>query len=232
VLGATVATARPPAAPLPDRAEWLDRWSRLHGGYDLGASAVAGRWLAVIWTLSRPLARRGVAPAAVTGWAVLVGLAVPAAAALGGRWPVLAAALVVGSGVLDGVDGAVAVLSRRDTRFGSVLDSLADRVSDSAYVLALWVLGAPGWLCLAGGGVAVLQEYARARAGVAGMTEIGVVTVAERPTRVIVAALALLGCGVCAGSADSVASAGAAVWTVLGVVGLVQLLVVVRRRLG
>jgi phosphatidylglycerophosphate synthase len=203
----------------------------LHGGYDPGASAVAGRWLAVIWTLSRPLARRGIAPAAVTGWAVLVGLAVPAVAALGGRWPVLAAALVVGSGVGDGVDGAVAVLSRRDTRFGSVLDSLADRVSDSAYVLALWVLGAPGWLCLAGGGAAVLQEYARARAGVAGMTEIGVVTVAERPSRVIIAALALLGCGV-AGSAHSVATAGAAAWTVLGVIGLAQLLVVACRRLG
>ena len=73
-----------------------------------------------------------------------------------------------------------------------------------------------------------LQEYARARAGAVGMTEVGVVTVWERPTRVIVtatflAAAALLG--------QPWALLGAAAWTGLGLVGLAQLLVVGRRLL-
>jgi CDP-diacylglycerol--glycerol-3-phosphate 3-phosphatidyltransferase len=76
-----------------------------------------------------------------------------------------------------------------------------------------------------------LQEYARARAGNAGMTEIGVVTLWERPTRVIVTALFLLGAGIYLDAAAGWATAGAAAWATLGAVGLSQLLVVVRRRL-
>lgn len=76
-----------------------------------------------------------------------------------------------------------------------------------------------------------LQEYARARAGNAGMGEVGVVTVWERPTRVILTAALLLGCGLLPGSADLIATGGAAVWVVLGLIGLTQLLVVVRGRL-
>ncbi|HEX6919692.1 MAG TPA: CDP-alcohol phosphatidyltransferase family protein, partial [Actinomycetes bacterium] len=73
-----------------------------------------------------------------------------------------------------------------------------------------------------------LQEYARARAGAAGLTEVGVITVWERPTRVIVtaaflASAALLG--------EPWAALGAWAWVGLGVVGLGQLLLVVRRRL-
>jgi hypothetical protein len=82
---------------------------------------------------------------------------------------------------------------------------------------------------VAGGALMFLLEFVRARAGAAGMSEVGVITVWERPTRVIVTAAFLL----CAGLfADEVwASLGAAAWVGLGVVGLGQLLVVVRRRL-
>ena len=67
-----------------------------------------------------------------------------------------------------------------------------------------------------------LQEYVRARAGAAGLSEVGVVTVWERPTRVIVTAVFLL----CAGLfLDALwVTLGAAAWVGLGVVGLVQLL--------
>jgi CDP-diacylglycerol--glycerol-3-phosphate 3-phosphatidyltransferase len=110
-----------------------------------------------------------------------------------------------------------------------VLDSVVDRVSDALYLVALWVVGAPGWLCVVGGALMGLQEYTRARAGNAGMSEIGVVTIWERPTRVIVTAMFLLGAGLYAASAQQWATAGAAAWATLGVVGLAQLVVVVRR---
>jgi len=60
------------------------------------------------------------------------------------------------------------------------------------------------------------------------MTEVGVVTVWERPTRVIVTAAFL---GAAGALGDLWALLGAAAWVGLGVVGLAQLLTVVRRRL-
>ena len=98
-------------------------------------------------------------------------------------------------------------------------------------MVALWLLGAPGWACWTGGGLALLHEYVRARAAAGGMAGIGVVTVSERPTRVIVTAAFLLGAGLFPGAAIAWATAGAAVWVVLGGAGLAQLLIVVRRRL-
>ena len=116
-----------------------------------GAGSLAGRWLTLAYTLARPLAARGVSPDALTAWGVLVSAAVAAVAAAGGRWPLVAVGIVVVAGLLDNLDGAVAILSGRTTRWGYVLDSLADRLSDAAYLLALWFLGAPGPVCVAGG---------------------------------------------------------------------------------
>jgi CDP-diacylglycerol--glycerol-3-phosphate 3-phosphatidyltransferase len=232
LLIGTVRTARPPAGPVPGRAEYLRRWSPLHGGYDPAGNAVSTRWLGLVHRAARPLAARGVSAHALTGWGLLAGLAVPAVAGYRGRWPLLAAAVLALAGALDNLDGAVAVLTARATGFGYVLDSVADRICDAAAVAALWTLGAPGWLCLAGGAASALQEYARARAGAGGMTELGVLTVFERPTRVILTAVALVGCGLLVAVADVVATAGAAGWAVLGAAALAQLLVTARRRLG
>jgi CDP-diacylglycerol--glycerol-3-phosphate 3-phosphatidyltransferase len=142
-----------------------------------------------------------------------------------------AAAVVVLSALLDGVDGTVAILTGRVTRWGHVLDSACDRVADACFLAALWLAGAPGPLCAAAGTVVFLHEYLRARAAAAGMPEVGVVTVGERPTRVIVTAMFLLAAGVLPGSAVVWTTAGAAATLVLGVVGLAQLGRVVRVKL-
>ena len=63
------------------------------------------------------------------------------------------------------------------------------------------------------------------------MSEVGVVTVWERPTRVVVTAMFLLGAGLYMGSSAQWATWGSWAWLGLGAVGLAQLLVVVRRRL-
>ncbi|HEV7653200.1 MAG TPA: CDP-alcohol phosphatidyltransferase family protein [Mycobacteriales bacterium] len=224
-------TARRPAEPVPDLRGYLARWAPLHGGYEPAPSSLAGRWLTLAYTLARPLAARGVSPDVLTAWGVLVSALVAAVAAPGGRWPLAAIGIAVAAGLLDNLDGAVAILSGKTSRWGYVLDSLADRLSDAAYLLPLWFLGAPGPACVIGGSLMVLQEYARARAGNAGMGEVGVVTVWERPTRVILTAFLLLGCGLVVGHADLIATLGAAAWIGLGVIGLTQLLVVVHRRL-
>lgn len=213
-----------------DREEYLRRWSDLHGG--AGTGGLVGFWLSLTHALARPLARAGAGPNAVTLLGLVVALAALLPAAAGGRWPVLAFLVVVLSGLLDNLDGAVAVLTGRTTRWGYVLDSVCDRVADAGYVVALWLVGAPGWLAALAAGLTGLQEYLRARAGAGGMSEVGVVTVSERPTRVIVTAMFLLAAGVYPGDAAGWATAGAGVWAGLGAVGLVQLTLVVRRRLG
>jgi CDP-diacylglycerol--glycerol-3-phosphate 3-phosphatidyltransferase len=190
-----------------------------------------GWWLRFTYRLAVPLVRLRVGPDAVTVLGLLVAVAVLLPASRGGRWPLLGVVLVVVSGVLDNLDGAVAVLARRTTPWGFVLDSLCDRISDAAYVGALALAGGSWPLAVTGAALAWLHEYARARAAVAGMPEIGVVTVSERPTRVIVTAMFLLGAGLYPASAHGWALAGTAAWVTLGVVGLGQLLVVVRRRL-
>lgn len=218
-------------ATVPDRASYLAAWSMLHGGLDVGSSTLVRGWLVVVYRLARPLARAGVAPALLTAWGVLAGILCVAVADLGGRWVLLAVIVVVLSGVLDGLDGAVAVLTDRTSRLGFVLDSVADRVVDGLYLAALWRVGAPAGACVAAGAAVGLLEYTRARAGAAGMREIGVVTAGERPTRVILTTATLLCAGMAVGPAGPIAAAGASAILIFSLVGLVQLVRVIRRYL-
>jgi phosphatidylglycerophosphate synthase len=221
-----------PPGTLPDRQEFFRRWGAAHGGADPAATPFVTGWLTVVHALARPLAARGLPPDALTLAGLGAALAVLAPAAAGGRWLLLAPVGVVVSGLLDGLDGAVAVLSRRTRAWGAVLDALADRVADAGWCVALWLAGAPGWLAVAAGATGWLHEYVRARATAAGMGEVGVITVAERPTRIVVATLFLLGAGLYPAAAAGWSTAGAAATATTGVAGLVQLLVVVRRRLA
>ncbi len=232
LVGATAATTRRPRGVLPDREAYFAGWSVLHGRYDPRGSVWTRTWLSVTYRCARPLARLGFAPDVLTLWGAAIAGLVVALAGLGGRWPLAAIAVVVVSGLVDNLDGAVAVLTDRASRFGSVLDSLVDRVSDGLYLLALYLLSAPGTLCVAAGALVVAQEYVRARAAAVGLAEVGVVTVWERPTRVIVTAFTLLAAGLYLDHATVAATAGAATAVALGVIGNAQLLVVVRRELG
>jgi CDP-diacylglycerol--glycerol-3-phosphate 3-phosphatidyltransferase len=188
-------------------------------------------WLSMTYAGARPLAAARVPPDVLTLVGLLVACAVVPLAAAGGRWPVLGAAVAAASGLLDNLDGAVAVLTGRTTRWGAVLDAAADRVADAAYCVALWALGAQVWLVALAGGLAWLLEYVRARAVGAGMPDAGAITVAERPSRVAGAAMFLLACGVHPSSAATWATVGAWLGVAVGVIGLVQLLVAVRRAL-
>jgi phosphatidylglycerophosphate synthase len=116
-----------------------------------------------------------------------------------------------------------------------VYDSVADRLTEAAWLVAFWAVGAPGWLVALCGAVAWLHEYVRARASVAGMPDLGTVTVAERPTRVLMALFGLAAAAGTAllapGAAPEVATAAVAVWTALGAVGLAHLAATVRAAL-
>ncbi len=213
-----------------DRATYLQQWSTLHGG--ARPTGIVGGWLRIVHGVALPLARLRVPPDVVTILGLLIACSAPLLASLG-RGGALAAALVIAlSGLVDSLDGAVAVMTGRVSRWGAVLDAVADRISDAAFVATLWVVGAPAPVCVAAVAVCWLQEYTRARAGGAGMSEVGVLTLNERPTRVIVVVMFLLA-GVARPDDDpGWAALGAWALVGLGVIGFMQLLVVVRRTLG
>lgn len=226
-------TAQRPTRALPDRDAHLARWQALHGGHDPRASVWLRGWLAVSYWLARPLARAGVHPHVLTAASVWLVAVAALPAALGGRWSVLAAALVAGSGVVDGLDGAVAALTGRATPAGYVLDAMADRVGDVAALGLVVLVGAPAWLAVACGAGFLLHDYLRARAAGAGAGEVVTVTVDERAHRVTVLASTLLAAGlVLPAWSPPAAAAGLWVMLALALVGLVQLAVGVVRALS
>jgi phosphatidylglycerophosphate synthase len=212
------------------RDEYLAAWSRWHGDTPTDSALVRG-WLTVAWTLARPLA--GLPPLAATALGLLVAAAAVPVAGAGGAWLIAAGLLVGLSGLLDSLDGALAIGTGRASRRGFVLDSVVDRLSEVGYAAALWVAGAPGWLAAAFGALCWLPDYLRARAGQAGVSETGLLSVWERPTRVAMTGMTLGGAGVVAGldAVDAVVTAGAAVGAVLGAVAVVQLGFSLRRML-
>jgi phosphatidylglycerophosphate synthase len=231
LVALSVTGARRSQRAVPDLDAYLARWRQLHGGYDPRGSRLLHGWLRLSYAAARPLAVAGVAPDVLTLWGLWCALAVLVAALGGGRW-LLAAALLLGvSGLADSLDGCVAVLTDRATRWGYVLDSLVDRVADVVYLLALVAAGGAAWAAVAAGTALFLLEYLRARAGNAGVEEIAVVTVGERGARVALCAGGLLSAGLFAERAALVAGSTLGVLALLGAVALVQLAVAVRRRL-
>lgn len=214
-----------------DRDSFLLRWSALHGGADPRARLVAA-WLTVVHACASPFVRLRVPPDALTVAGVVTACLTPLLVGAGPGGQAAAVVIIVLSGLTDSLDGAVAVMTDRVTRWGAVLDATADRVADAAFVAALWVAGAPAWACVVAVGLAWLLEYVRARAGAAGMTEVAVLSVGERPTRVIVVVMFLLADLLRPAAVPSWAALGAGALGILGLVALGQLLVAVRRRLG
>jgi phosphatidylglycerophosphate synthase len=225
-------TARRPALEIPTRDGYFDRWSVLHGGYDprTGNPLLRG-WLSMVYAIARPLARRGVQPDVLTISSVWLAAAVLVPASAGGRWALLAGWVLVASGLFDTLDGCVAVLEDRTTRWGYVLDSAVDRICDAVYLAAVVSVGAPLELAIGCGFLFFFLEYVRARAGNAGGDAVGRITIGERPNRVIFLAAAIFFGGVFVGQRELVATTGLVLLTALTAVGVVQLLVAVRRKL-
>jgi len=232
LLAVTARTARRPDAPVPDFDCYLRRWSAVHDGYDAAATRLLRGWLAIMYRLGRPLAAAGVQPNVLTFWTLWLGLVVVTLADRGGGLAVAAAGLLVLSGVGDGLDGAVAVLTDRASAWGYVLDSVVDRINDVLYLIAAWVVGAPAWLAVASGVTFGLLEYLRARAGNAGAHHVDVITVGERPQRIICCAIAVGLAGIAPARAGLFGALSLGVLLALSATGLLQLAIAVRRQLA
>ena len=165
--------------------EFKERWSNLHGGAD--TEGVVGRWLSISYQAARVCVALRISPNVLTllglGTAIAMGLSTYAAIAL---------LLLVISLFFDGIDGSVAILRGTESKWGEVLDSLADRISEAIWLYMGWRFCIPAWVVITMWTIASTQEYARARLASLGHREIGVVTPTERPVRAIFMAFALL----------------------------------------
>jgi CDP-diacylglycerol--glycerol-3-phosphate 3-phosphatidyltransferase len=143
----------------------------------------------------RILSRSGITPNALTF--INLALNIVAAYVIATGHFLLGGVLVLVAGLFDLLDGALARFTKQTTRFGAILDSVADRISEAAILCGLLIWYIPQeeasleivliFVVLIG---SFLVSYIRARAeGLGWQCQVGLFTRAER---VIVLAIGLL----------------------------------------
>jgi CDP-diacylglycerol--glycerol-3-phosphate 3-phosphatidyltransferase len=159
-----------------NKPEFNAAWSALHGGAQI--KGIVKTWLAISYSSAKVVSVLPVSPNFLT----LLGLVFAIAMAVNplSLWTI---PLLVLSLYADGIDGSVAIYQNRSSSFGAILDSVADRISEALWFYVAYRIGAPAWIVLATYVIASTQEYARARLGGLGISDVGVVTPAERPVR-------------------------------------------------
>lgn len=158
-----------------------ERWSELHS--DVEVKGIVKYWFIVSKYLAWPFIVLRISPNIISFSSILISLPLIFDRSL---WWLVIVALI-----LDGIDGRVAIERKMESKLGSLIDSISDRVSEFIWALALHMAGLNGLLISIFIGCAWVQEYLRARAGGLGYRKIGLVTISERPTRAIFIALIL-----------------------------------------
>lgn len=178
-----------------NRNEFFDRWSELHGGAEI--RGIVKWWLTISFACARFLQRIRVSANGLTLVGVLLSLGV--ALALNGSETepdlprtVLALFLLIVALAADGIDGSIALITGTESTRGAALDAIADRIAEAFWAHAFILLGAEPVIVILAWLAAQIQEYVRARLGGLGVSEIGVVTLSERPVRASFLAIALV----------------------------------------
>ena len=168
-----------------NRADFFARWSSLHGGAPI--TGVVKGWLSLSFRFARLFTRIRLTPNALTFGGIVCAVA---------AWPLArswwALPLVMLALFADGLDASLAIYSGVDSIRGALIDSFADRVTEAFFFLVFYRIAPTvatalflAWI------LSFTQEYIRARAGGLGNTSTGVVTLSERPVRVIFLLVAL-----------------------------------------
>jgi CDP-diacylglycerol--glycerol-3-phosphate 3-phosphatidyltransferase len=156
--------------------EFRAKWSSLHS--DAETSGIVGGWLNISYRFGLICTLLRISPNTLTLFGLLG--AVATAVTAHSAWAIF---FLVFSLFCDGIDGSVAIFQHRDSKWGATLDSVADRISEALWFYALYAIGVPAWIPITLWSVAAFQEYARAKLISLGVSDIGVVTPAERPIR-------------------------------------------------
>jgi len=161
---------------------------------------IRGAWDVFMKPVGRGLMKTGVSPDAITA----MGVAIQSGAAyLIVQGDLFAAGVVsIVAAIFDTLDGAVAKAQNRKSKFGALLDSTTDRLSDALFFLPLvwlygirpvdgkqedlWIAG----LAMAGLVLSFLVSYVKARAEGLGFE--CTVGIAERAERLVIMIIGLL----------------------------------------
>jgi len=195
-----------------DKNEFFTTWSDLHGGAKI--EGVVKAWLQISYATAKFFAKLRVTPNLLTFAGLFFAIALWQFA---NSWP--AALFLVLSLFFDGIDGSLAILQKKTSKFGAFTDSFVDRISEVFWALALYELGAPATLVFIALLATYIQEYLRARAGGLGHEEVGIVTICERPVRASLIFIAIIANLV----GLEITSAVAAIWVAMQVIALSQL---------
>lgn len=174
-------------------------------------------------------------PGPVVGVGLAAGLLVPICVLIGG--PVILVTLPL-IGITALADSSYTLIAARSTSLSRrvlVLEPLAARFAEASWLLALWLLGAPGWAIAATGALCWMYVLTRARAREVGLRELGMTTLGERAVRKVIVAVGFGACGVIAVAGggqyaewtEGVATVTATCWMLLAALGLLQLVIVV-----
>ena len=158
------------------REEFFSTWSGLHG--DAKVSGIVKGWLSISYLIVKPISRIKITPNILTMLGLFFGLLLFINAKT--FW---APGLLVLSLICDGIDGSLAIITKKSTKWGAILDSVVDRLTEIFWVLALYKIGVDLRFLILVLLTASLQEYVRARSTGLGVSEVGIVTFAERPVR-------------------------------------------------
>jgi CDP-diacylglycerol--glycerol-3-phosphate 3-phosphatidyltransferase len=192
-------------------------------------SGLVRAWLRISFALSTPLVRFN--PNVITAFGlVLMGIAIYLVSPQHKNF-FLASILVLSVGLVDSFDGIVAVRTSKISSWGAFLDAMVDRFIDVGIGILLIILGAPIGITVLAISVALIHEYMRAKASGIGFHEVGVITPAEKPTRIAIAVMFLLASGLFPESATQLATVASSVWFVLGLVSFTFLMRSFRRHL-
>lgn len=200
--------------------DYLVHWTHLHGTQN--PSGLVRIWLRVSFVISTPLTRFN--PNSITAIGpVLMLLAIYIAAAPNRNYFV-ACIIVLSVGLVDSFDGIVAIRTSKTSSWGAFLDAMVDRLIDAGIGILLIVLGAPIELAMVAVAIALIHEYMRAKASGIGFREVGVITPAEKPTRIAIGVMFLLACGLMPERASQLATIAVLTWLTLGAFSFVVLM--------
>lgn len=168
-----------------NKSEFFKSWSKLHG--DAPITGIVKGWLTISFLLVKPLAKLKVTPNALTIFGLFFGVLLYLNAL--SNWAVF---LLTLSLICDGIDGSLAIITGKTSKWGAVLDSVVDRITELFWALAFIAIGANQYVVIAALLIASIQEYLRARIAGLGLSEVGVVTIAERPVRASILFIAII----------------------------------------
>lgn len=195
-----------------NKSEFLSTWSKIHG--DAQVTGIVKGWLKISYLITKLLAKIRISPNGLTIFGLVFGVLLYL-----NSQSIWAPILLVLSLICDGLDGSLAIITEKSSKWGAILDSVIDRLTEVFWVLALYSLGINLNLLIAVLILSTVQEYLRARAGGVGVVEVGVVTYAERPVRASFVFIALIAFNLDLNILDQIIG----IWLLLQIISLIKI---------